>query len=306
MSYGFVIKGIDEYVNKLNGLRFKDLSYRVYGIPYYTHDEFGNNTVGFDSYLANGYYDVVGDELGFMGYYRLSYDDSNKCEFDDDVWYCSRYLDMLVRYCEALRVMDCEVVGRSVTGRYIWRYPYCSLPVMVRGLLSGRGKLYVCDIEGFEMNVLCEMYGLGKIRFEDYGVDRAEGKENFYRYIYCEGGIGYSYVGDDGMVWAKGRWWDKVVLDRLDREFGDRLEGEDDIHNKVQRRCSELFDKLLYYLGSYKGFRLAYHLHDEFVVDSEYGVESVFNDIFWRLYKDCGVLLRYRYDERDVYGKLLC
>lgn len=313
MSYGFIIDNeeLDAYSKKLCNMCGEDvlgdaLEYKVYSRPYYSHDAEGNPTKHWTDWCNTGSYSVVGDVVGFMRFNGLNYDANSRCQWKGYVWYDSVYLAMLLRFTEALRVSVCEVTGYTVTGRYIWRYPYCNLPEYVRGLLGGRGRLCVCDVVGFEMSVLCEMFGIERVRFEDYGEDRDEGKENFYRYIYAGGGTGYGYVYDDGKVWAKGKRWDKEVLDRLDREVGSKIEGVEDIHSKVQGRCSELFNKLLGYLGGYGGFRIAYHLHDEIVIDSDWSVYGVFSDVFRRLEIDTGIRLEFKYDERDRYGSLIC
>lgn len=313
MSYGFIIESseVDAYVSHLSGLCCESvlgdrLEYRVFSRPYYSHDGEGNPSACWLDWCAVGSYSVVGDVVGFMRVNGLNYDSNSRCEWKGQVWYDSEYLGMLLRFTEALRVSVCEVVGYTVTGRYIWRYPYCNLPEKVRGLLRGRGRLCVCDIVGFEMSVLCDMFGIERVRFEDYGVSREEGKVNFYRYIYGGSGVGYSYVSDDGRVRSRGAWWDKDVLGRLDAEVGSKIAGVEDIHSLVQKRCSELFEKLLGYLRGYEGFRIAYHLHDEVVIDSDWSVYGVFAEVFSRLELETGVRLEFKYEERERYGSLIC
>lgn len=310
MGYGFIIDTdvIDKYVSYLSGLYgsvvLSDLLYvETHSRPYYSHDRDGNELAIWNSWVNGDSYRCEVSVEQFMRSNCLEYDEKFRCCFGDRVWYDSRLLDMLVRYSEALRYSSCEVEGRTITGRYIWRYPYCNLPQEVRGLLKGNHTLCVCDITGFEMSVMSDMFGFDKIDFADYGDTREQGKINFYRYVYGKGDLSYTGVSEDGKVRSRGYWYDKEVLERLHKEVGSRIVGVEDIHNKVQGRCSELFDYLLGVVGG--SGRIAFHLHDEIVCDSEWSMFGVFSEAFDRLYEWCGIRLGFTYEERESYGDLL-
>lgn len=309
MSYGFCISdnGIDKYITQLGEL-YGDrvlsdvLFYETNAKPYYSHDADGNELDIWRRWCCGDSYRVEVSVEEFMYRNGLVYAEDFSCSYCDYRWYDSRFLDMLIRYCEALRYSVCEVEGRSVNGRYIWRYPYCNLPKEVRGLLRGNNTLCVCDVNGFEMSVMSDMFGFDKVEFESYGNTREEGKVNFYRYVYGVGDLSYSGVSEDGKVRSRGYWYDKDVLERLHREVGVRINGVENIHNKVQSRCSELFDYLLGVVEGSGVGRVAFHLHDEIVVDSEWSMYGVFARAFDELYRWSGIRLGFSYDERECYG----